>query len=152
MQDREFNAQKIVTRLFKSVDTGNWAMPHNLFAANVHTDFSSLTGEPAGPRTSEDVIANWARFLKGFDATHHQLGNFILSAEGQNMRVYCYCTNTYRIAQPDGQNEVWIVIGHYDFRLHEVESKWRIYELTFNFKFSFGNQDLPRQAREKGVV
>lgn len=137
-----------LARWFAAVDRRDWAAACALMASPFHLDYSSFGAGPAADLDPADVLAGWRTLLPGFDATHHQIGNLDIAAEGKTATVACYVTATHVIAEAtDGR--VWTVVGTYTIPMIRQADGWVLAGCTFHFKYQDGNSDLPAKARER---
>ncbi|MEO1261195.1 MAG: nuclear transport factor 2 family protein [Bacteroidota bacterium] len=138
------NIQEKINMLFIATDQKNWQEVEGSFSGKVILDYSSMTGQPASETTPQKILESWQSILPGFDFTHHQLGNFIISEEDEQATVFCYGTASHYL---ENENEnVWTVVGTYDFNLEKINSTWKISKMKFNFKYQVGNLKLPQMA------
>ncbi|MEO1653411.1 MAG: nuclear transport factor 2 family protein [Bacteroidota bacterium] len=139
---------EVITKLFVSTDQQNWSEVSSCFADQVVLDYTSMSGQPAATLSPNEIISAWKGILTGFEQTHHQAGNFIISQEGDQAQVFCYGTATHFL--PDGAGNVWTVVGSYDFTLAQTaQGTWQINQMKFNFKYQDGNTSLPAKARQR---
>jgi len=140
-------AIEAVNRLFIAADNRNWPVVSNSLSNEVLLDYTSMAGgEPATLKASQ-IIEAWRALLPGFEKTHHQLGNHIVTVSGNEAKVFCYGTATH-LLKNDSNNNFWIVVGSYDFDLKK-EGVWRISKMKFNLKYLDGNLELPKLAQER---
>lgn len=145
---QELEVQKVVNMLFINTDNRNWETVENCFAEQVNLDYTSMIdGQPAQLKP-EQITGSWKGVLPGFDFTHHQTGNFVTEVSDSTATVFCYGTASHYLAN-DTKNNLWIVVGSYDFGLKKVNNQWKINSMKFNYKFQDGNSDLPKLAQEK---
>ncbi len=137
-------ALQTVTDLFIATDQRDWEKVESCFATEVILDYSSMTGNPAGSLRPKQIINAWQGILPGFESTHHQIGNLVISENGKGAHVFCYGTASHYLSDPQGN--VWIVVGSYDFDLIEEKTGWKISTMKFNFKYQDGNTELPSKA------
>lgn len=140
--------QDIVTSVFVHSDNGNWEGVQAAFADSVRLDYTSLAGGTPSRLTPEEITASWSALLPGFDHTHHQLGNMIITIDGNEADVEAYGTAHHYFEQPSG-NSLWTVVGTYTFHLKRDNENWKVDAMTFHYKFMTGNTDLPRLAQER---
>ncbi len=141
------NPTEVVTNLFITTDQKNWEEVEKNFSTTVLLDYSSMTNSAPTTLTPNQVIDAWKGILPGFEATHHQLGNFVSRIEGNKAVVFCYGTASHFLSNKKGN--VWTVIGSYDFELvKNAEGAWKITTMKFNFKYQDGNTELAAQAIE----
>lgn len=136
-----------INRFFISVDEGNWEEVARIFNDDVMLDYSSMTGADPTVVSSQQIIREWKNLLPGFNKTHHQLGNYLITKNVENnILVHCYGTASHYLQHESGNN-VWTVVGTYDLKLKESKGIYRISGFRFNMKFMDGNKDLPGLAR-----
>ena len=140
--------QSRVQDLFIHSDEGDWDALRNDFSDKVRLDYSSFTGNPAAELSSDQIVNAWSGFLPLFQSTHHQISNFKIQVNGSTAAAFCYGTATHYFPNPSGNN-VWTVVGTYDFQLVKSGNDWRISAMTFNFKYQDGNLELPKLIQEK---
>jgi hypothetical protein len=134
--------------VFMGTDERNWDRVKSAFASQVLLDYSSMSGQPAVIMTPQQIVTAWQGMLPGFDYTHHQLGNVLVTIRGADAELFCYGTATHYIAdQPNGT--VWTVVGTYYFHLVCHEETWQIDHMKFDFKYQDGNLELPVLATER---
>ncbi|WP_299223494.1 nuclear transport factor 2 family protein [uncultured Aquimarina sp.] len=140
------NTQEFINQLFIATDQGEWQVVEQSFAPRVILDYSSMTGKPATEIIPTRIVESWKSILPGFDYTHHQVSNFIIEQNENTTKVFCYGTATHYL-ENEGEN-LWTVIGTYDFDLTKKKEKWLITKMRFNFKSQSGNIKLPQLAIE----
>ncbi|MDN5217278.1 nuclear transport factor 2 family protein [Fulvivirgaceae bacterium BMA12] len=142
------NPNDVVTKLFISTDQRNWSEVEKCFAEEVVLDYSSMTGNPAGTLTPSEIVSAWKGILPGFEHTHHQVGNFVTSQNGDKAQVFCYGTATHFLEDEAGN--VWTVVGSYDFELAQTsKDAWQVSRMKFNFKYQNGNTSLHEKAIQR---
>lgn len=135
-----------VSQLFVASDNRDWNKVEAIFADQVELDYSSMNGNPAVALSPKQITDSWKTILPGFTSTHHQLGNFITHSNGETADVFCYGTATHHLEHEDGN--IWTVVGSYNLELQQVNGKWRVSKMKFNFKYQDGNTQLPQLAIE----
>lgn len=138
----------VVTSVFNETDAHNWPEVQAAFAASVQLDYTSLAGGEPASLTPEQITESWAGILPGFDHTHHQVANFKVTISGDEATVFNYGTASHYLDNPSSQN-LWTVVGTYDFHLIKNDNEWHIDVMKFNFKYMDGNNDLARLAQER---
>lgn len=136
-----------VVRLFVASDNREWNIVESIFADEVLLDYSSMNGQPAVTLSPQEITTSWKSILPGFESTHHQLGNFITTVDGNTAEVFCYGTATHYL--PHEKGNVWTVVGTYNLKLTKVKDAWRVSAMKFNFKYMDGNTALPQAAMDK---
>jgi hypothetical protein len=137
-----------INRLFLAVDERDWDSLKLIMNDTVYLDYSSMTGTKPDELPLQQIINSWKELLPGFDATHHQLGNYLVDENNQFGKVFCYGTANHFLKNDSGMN-LWTVTGTYEFKLNNEFGPWRIMEMKFNLKFIDGNMGLPGLAQEK---
>lgn len=137
-----------VNQLFIAVDDRNWEQVGKIFNDTVLLDYSSMSGGNPVQLTSAQIIDSWKGILPGFDKTHHQTGNFIVNIDSGTINVFCYGTATHYLKN-ESNNNVWTVVGSYNFELIEKSNNYVVTKMKFNLKYIEGNLDLPKLASEK---
>lgn len=146
--DEYWSIVRTVNNVFIFTDQRNWdGLLADVFAEQVLLDYASFgAGQPATLPASQ-IVANWKSFLSAFPHTHHQLGNVQVTSAGNQASVFCYGTASHYLPNPTNQN-LWLVVGSYDFDLEKTGQAWKVTRMKFNFKYQDGNPDLPRLATE----
>ncbi|HEX2393882.1 MAG TPA: nuclear transport factor 2 family protein [Bacteroidales bacterium] len=135
-----------VNRFFISVDENNWEEVARIFSKRVLLDYSSMSGEDPAVLNSQQIISDWKKFMPGFDKTHHQIGNYLVTKNIENqIAVHCYGTASHYLMN-ETENNVWTVVGTYDIELNDEKGIYRISKFKFNLKYTYGNKELPRMA------
>lgn len=142
------NIIETINKLFISVDNREWDNLKDIFNNEVWLDYSSMNGSEPSLLSIDSIIESWSAFLPGFDSTHHQIANFVVDNDNDHAKVYCYGSAIHYIKNVSGIN-FWTVLGTYDFDLHKHLNSWIIDKMSFNFKFSLGNNDLPAIALDR---
>ena len=145
LNGQEVNAiQERINTLFIATDQQEWHVVEECFSPNVVLDYSSMTGEQAVEMAPQQITELWKSILPGFDYIHHQVGNVIVKEDNGKATLFCYGTATHYL---ENENEnVWTVVGTYDFDLEQDKSGWKISTMKFNFKYQTGNLELPQMA------
>lgn len=138
----------IVNDLFISVDNRDWEKVKIIFNDIVLLDYTSMAGGEPANLSSIQIIDSWKGILPGFDKTHHQLGNYLVEIDQLFAKAFCYGTATHYLSN-ESKNNIWTVVGSYDFELKSIRNSWRITKMKFNLKYIDGNNDLPIRARER---
>lgn len=146
MMNETEQIQTAVTKVFVHSDNRNWKGVEAQFAPKVNLDYSSMSGSPAAEVTPQEITAAWKTVLPGFKYTHHQIGNFLTSINGDKAHSFCYGTATHYLDNLNGN--VWTVVGSYDFDLEKINNEWKVSSMVFNFKYQDGNTNLVEAAIE----
>lgn len=135
--------QDTVRKLFIYPDEGNWdGMSNEVFATEVFLDYSSFGGGHPEKKGCSEIIEEWSAFFDRMEYTHHQLGNELIEVDGETATAFTYVTAGHYKTNDSGNN-LWTVVGTYDIKLEKRTSGWKIIEMKFNYKYQFGNADIP---------
>ena len=137
-----------VNRFFIAVDAREWDKVEALMQPQVQLDYTSMTGGQPATLHPEQIIASWKTILPGFDATHHQLGNHLVSQSDDAYLVFCYGTASHFLKNDSGHN-LWTVAGTYHISLKHVSGNYLIEAITFQLRFIDGNMELPVLAKKR---
>lgn len=136
--------QETINKLFIATDQHDWQQVEQCFAEHVMLDYASMTSNSATTISAQQIIASWKEISPGFDHTHHQTGNFIITTKGNTASAFCYGTASHYLT--NDQEHIWTVVGSYDFELKKVKHQWKITGMRFNLKYQDGNLELPQMA------
>lgn len=75
----KFDIMETINSLFVGADERDWEMVEKAFAGSVMLDYTSMAGGEPAVMSAKQIIEAWKGLLPGFDKTHHQTGNFIIS-------------------------------------------------------------------------
>jgi hypothetical protein len=146
-----FAAIQAATAIFVAADTHDWPGLRSRLADRVRLDWTSLNGGEPAELTGDQVTEAWRTLLSGFDATHHQLGNFLVDdIDAGQARLRFYGTATHVLATP-GQDGRWVLGARYDATLRHAEDGWRATELTLTAVWGEGNQNLLAAAAARAA-
>jgi hypothetical protein len=146
LEDRQVVAD-LVTRLFVSGDERRWDEMRGYFAPKVLLDMSSVNGVKPSRTSPKKIAEQWEAGVDGLAAAHHQLGNVLVSVEGDEASVFCYATATHYFPNPSGGN-THVLVGTYDFHLARTGGDWLIDAFRFNLKYEDGNLILSELAKK----
>lgn len=134
-------------------DNRAWKSLRALYADNVHVDYTALQGgEPASIR-ADDLLAQWAAFLPGFDRTDHQLGTIEVQFDGGQAIAETDVVAVHTIDSAEG-GDTWTVKGHYTYRLQQAASAalgWEVVSHQLSDVTMEGNGALPAIAVERAA-
>lgn len=134
----------VISRYFVAVDERNWEGAKSLMTNPFHLDYSSFgAGDPADLDPAE-ILKNWAAFLPGFDATHHQIGTVDIEVDGETAKAKLYGTATHII-----DDRIWTVVGTYNQTLLKTSEGWKLSGTQFVFKYQSGDTNLPVEAQKR---
>jgi hypothetical protein len=144
--DRE-EVSDLVKRLFVSGDERRWKDVVACFSPKVLLDMSSSGGGKPSRTSPKRIAEIWESGVKGLAASHHQVGNMLVSIEGTEAAAFCYATATHYFPNPSGQN-VHTFVGTYDFHLSKTAGKWSIDAWRVNLKYEDCNLLLSEIAKK----
>lgn len=141
-----FDAIQAVTAIFVAADVHDWDALRSRLADRVHLDWTSLNGGEPAELSGDQVTEGWRTLLGAFDATHHQLGNFLVDqVDASQARLRFYGTATHILHVP-GQDSRWVLGARYDAVLRHVSGGWRVTDLKLTSVWGEGNQNLQAAA------
>lgn len=136
-----------IQKTFHGSDERDWKKVQAAFANNVMLDYSSLSGQPAATLIAADIVKAWSGTLPGFYSTHHQVGNFTVNVNGNEATAKAHGLALHYLPNRSGNN-IWVVVGTYDYMLQKQAGDWKITALTFNLQKQEGNTELPKLAAQ----
>lgn len=139
---------QFINSFFISVDTHQWEKVENSLTDTVLLDYKSMNGKEPSVEKRKDIVESWKNFLPGFDSTHHQLGNYLISSTGERIQIFLYVTASHYLKN-ETEDNLWQVVGSYNIEIIADENTFKISEFRFNFKFSTGNEKLTELAGDR---
>jgi len=136
----------VINRLFVNTDLRTWETVEACFADSVNLDYTSLVGGEPLQVTPSQIMVGWKSLLPGFQATHHQVSNFLIDLDGNEAACSANGIAYHYLPNQEGEN-FWTVVGTYDFQLAKQGQDWKVTMMKFNFKFMMGNPHLPEMAQ-----
>lgn len=137
-----------ITDIAAGADRGEWSRVRAAFADTVTTDYTSLFGGTPATQAADDLVAAWAGFLPGFDATHHMVTNHTIAQTGPDQATaQADFTATHRIG-----DALWILGGRYEYALELTETRWVVSGLTMQALWEQGDRGLVQQAAERATA
>lgn len=138
-----------VSAIFNGSDERDWPKVEASFANQVTLDYTSMAGGTPSKMSPKDITAAWKTLLPGFQSTHHQFGNFTVGVNGNAATVRNHGLALHYLPN-NTRNNVWVVVGTYDFILTKESSKtWKVMSMKFNLQKQEGNLELPKLAQQK---
>lgn len=135
-----------ITHIFAGTDARNWDRVSAAMAAQVRLDYTSLAGGEPVTLSPEQITSAWAQVLPGFSSTHHQIGNFDISIDGNTASAHFHGLALHYLPHPEG--DYWLAGGTYDLTLSKTSGHWLVEGMTFNLREQSGNLNLPAAAAE----
>jgi hypothetical protein len=136
--------REAVANLPHQLDAKRWAEVRALFAARVHTDYTSLSGGTPQDQTPEALVGGWEKALARV-ATQHLLGPVVVRIDGDRAEARCH-VRAIHFAEGAPGGPSWEAIGHYLFGLVRQGDAWRIADLTLQMFLQTGNRKLLEEA------
>jgi hypothetical protein len=134
-----------VTSIAAGADRHDWARVRSAFADEVTLDYTSLWGGTPATQTAEDIVAQWAGFLPGFDETLHLVTNHTIAGfYGDAATLEADFQAAHRIGDRN-----WMLSGHYTYELARVDGAWKVDALTMTWTHESGDRSLVGQAAER---
>lgn len=144
VEDR-FKMIDAVTAIAAGADRHQWDRVRGAFADDVTLDYTSLWGGEAATRKADDIVAQWAGFLPGFDETLHLVTNHTITGyDGTTAALQADFQAAHRIG--DAQ---WVLSGHYDYELVRSGAAWKVRALTMTWTHETGDRGLVGTAAER---
>lgn len=139
---------KTVTCIANYADAREWKLLRTCFTDKVEVDYTSLArGQPTV--TEADALINgWQGTLAGFDATQHQVTNFLVTLANDEAQVSAYVHADHYLEGAAGGDH-WLVVGVYDYHLTRTHEGWRVQATKLTLKRIEGNNNLADAARER---
>ena len=135
---------EIIETVHKSMsyaNSHNWdGLLNEVFADEVTQDDSSYPGAPSAyTMNAVEKTNQWKNAFTSFKHTHHQMGNEVVSINGEVAKVSGHViAHHYK-----NDNSIWTVISTFDYQLKKLSRGWRVTHLTQHFKFEIGNPVNP---------
>ena len=137
-----------VIRIANHADAREWEHLRDCFLNEVEVDYTSLAGGEPSTVEADDLIASWRGTLSGFDATHHQVTNILVTLNGDRAHANAYVHADHYLEGVTGGDH-WLVLGTYDYRLVRTDDGWRVRATKLTVKRLEGNNDLADAATER---
>jgi hypothetical protein len=137
------NIIEVVNKLFINTDNRDWAQVKACFADKVLFDMTSMAGGEPTTLTPQEIVDGWDQGLKALKAIHHQIGNYLVSVNGNNADVFCYGTAFHYLPNKT-KNDTRTFVGSYDFKLIKANGNWQISMFKYNLKYITGNLKLEK--------
>lgn len=140
-----------ITSIFIHLDAHQWKKLTDHFADRVLLDYTSMAdGEPV-ELTPAALADSWKKRHAGFESIQHAISNFLVTLDRDEADVFHYGTAWHHLPNNSGE-DVWIVVGTYDYHLIQINEKWKVARMKFNLKFMDGNADMGRMAQEETTI
>ncbi|MDD1678974.1 MAG: nuclear transport factor 2 family protein [Methanomicrobiales archaeon] len=130
-----------VKSLFINTDRKDWAEVVDDFTDQVRFDMSSMGGGPPAFVPAVEIAAGWEEGLQDITAVHHQIGNELVTVDGDSAHVFCYGIALHHSPRAR-KGTTKRFVGTYDLDLLKEKQEWKISGFAYNLKFVDGNVDL----------
>ena len=134
----------VLHRYATAIDTKDFDLLHQVFDAEVETDFTSFGGQVARCSRAE-WIDTIRKTVGNLDATQHLTGNHVHRIDGNRANLVAYLQAFHRFSGSRGEPDYFIG-GYYDCDLVKTASGWRITRYALNTTWQRGNRDVMREA------
>lgn len=139
---------QVITDIAAGADRHDWPRVRAAFADTVTTDYSSLWGGAPVTQPADDLVADWAAFLPGFDITHHMVTNHTITRLNESSaQAEADFTATHRI--DDG---LWVLGGRYSYELTKSGPRWQVTSMTMTALWETGARDLVATAGKRAAA
>ena len=128
------------------IDLREWTDLRNLYADKVETDYTSLFGGEIQRQPADALIKTWKNLLTPM-VTQHQLGPIDVSIQGDVATARCHVRG-YHYSENAPSGPLWIVAGHYVFRLKRAADSWEITHMKLETFYQTGNRKLLQEATQ----
>lgn len=127
-------------------DLGHFSALEKLYADEVEVDYTSLSGGEVERKSPQDLMAQWAAILPGFDLIRHDISNIAVKINGPRAEATADVTADHYVGEL-----FWRAKGDYRYILQKEEGIWRIINHTFNLQAESGTRDVFGPASENAA-
>ncbi|WP_066477070.1 MULTISPECIES: nuclear transport factor 2 family protein [unclassified Sphingomonas] len=129
---------RIADAIDRAVDARAWERARSLFAATVHVDFESLSGQPPATIPADALIAAWSSNLRGAKTSFHMRTNHQVTIEGDRATMV---SAGYAWNRMEGNGDpLWEVWGDYTHRFaRDADGGWRVDGMILRVTHQRGN-------------
>ncbi|MEU2062812.1 nuclear transport factor 2 family protein [Streptomyces sp. NPDC013455] len=124
------------TRMAWYADQRDWDALGEVFAARATLDYTSLNGGEPATLSPAEIVDGWRTGLGVYVATHHLLGNHLVSVDGDS----AVCTATFQATHRKTDDSLWTLGGTYRFDLARTTDGWRITGVVMTAVWSDGER------------
>ncbi|MEM9210039.1 MAG: nuclear transport factor 2 family protein [Pseudomonadota bacterium] len=140
--------ERSITDIAAGADRADWPRVRSAFADTVTVDYTSLWGGDPVTQPADDLVAGWAAFLPGFDATHHIVTNHTITEQGEAFATAeADFTATHRI-----EDELWVLGGRYMYEFTAQDGRWLVTSLTMTALWEDGDRALVAEADARAAT
>ncbi len=137
----------VITAIFEGADERDWQKVQRSMADEVLLDYTSMNGNSPSITSSAEIIEAWKGFLPGFESTRHQVSDFQIRRQGENLVKVHFSGKAEHVIG----TERWTVEGTYDVEEIRSANDWKITKFKFNLQNQTGNTALPQQAARRAA-
>ncbi|MGW0120345.1 nuclear transport factor 2 family protein [Streptomyces sp. NPDC003327] len=124
------------TRMAWYADARDWDRLAEVFADKVTLDYTSLNGGEPVTLAPAQIVEGWRTGLGAYAATHHLLGNHLVTVDGDTAE----CTATFQATHRKTDDTLWTLGGTYRFGLVRTRAGWRIASVLMTAVWSDGER------------
>ena len=131
-----------INKLFIYTDQQNWdILIDEVFAPEIHVDITSMGAPKAETLTARELCNSWEKGFEGLDAVHHQAGNYLITIEDSEAKVFANAiASHYKASAKNGTSREFI--GSYHLNVTKTRDGWRINRFVYQLKYMTGNKNL----------
>ncbi|MDX3006569.1 nuclear transport factor 2 family protein [Kribbella solani] len=132
----QFDIIETCTRMAWYADHREWGQLAEVFADKVALDYTSLNGGAPVSLAPAQIIDGWQSALGAYAATHHLLGNHLVTVNGDA----AVCTASFQATHRKTDDTLWTLGGTYRFDLVRIGSGWRIIGVVMTATWNDGSR------------
>lgn len=147
------NIQTTILKYATAADLRDWKLYKSILADQIEIDFSSFLNGPIASVTSEQLLEQVKGLIPGFDATQHQLTNFVIDVNeaGNEADAVAYMQAEHFIRTED--KELFHTVGgYYVYKLKCQNENWKIHSLKLVVTWSRGDLQAYKFATERAML
>jgi ketosteroid isomerase-like protein len=120
----------------RALDTRDWPLLSSLFTAEAVADYTAEGGPLCNGANA--IVADCQADFTGLDATHHLIGNVVVTIDGDHATARSYVHAWHHRAEAPG-GTVILLAGGYEDRLVRDGDGWKIARRVLTVAFEAGN-------------
>lgn len=144
------NIQTTILKYATAADLRDWQLYKSILADQIDIDFSSFLNGPVATITSDQLLEQVKGLIPGFDATQHQLTNFVINineaCDEADAVAYMQAEHFINVENRDLFHTVG---GYYAYKLKCEDNNWKIHSLKLVVTWSRGDLEAYRFATER---
>lgn len=134
-----------ITSISAGADRHEWERVRNAMADEITTDYTGLWGGEPVTQPADELIANWAGFLPGFEVTQHLVTGHTIQFKGdKGALAQADFQATHRI-----DKEFWVLGGRYEYTFLKKDGKWLVTSLIMTPTWERGDRGLTAKAGKR---